>query len=354
MAKGVTYRRVKQLVTVSFIVLFIYWTNCWKEQDHQITAPQTPNYVLNGQVLDIDDFTAVSGCSLSIKPASLLYEDSTFIGHQVITDSNGIFEAPGLIPGHYSISVYRDDIYIHNESLMMLHEDRSVEIKIPKILVSRLRISISEMMPNLDETDIYGLQWLNDGRLSIIKNQDSMRVIAVGEQGDVFDMIGNPLLISKNPPFWGITFLNSYWVAAGELFNYKICAVDTSSGLVIEQIETPYKVNDLTADGVSLFVTSASGKVYVYDIQTKTYSYRFDVAFENPSGIACYSSQIWINGFSENYFYHFDLNMQNQKTYRPVFIDEDGNWSWISFTKYLSFDESGHLWASNGTMFYKF
>ena len=337
-----------------FIVLLAF-NACWKEQHHEITAPVIPSYNLLGTVIDIDDLTAVPGCSLMVRPVALLYEDSTYSGHEIVCDSLGQFEASGLIPGTYSIVTYRDGFDMTSEIMMMGHEDRQIEIKLPKVLVARTRYSVENLDARFNIPQIDGIEWLDDGDAIIVTpSNGEAHFLAKGRPGDMFYGIGNPDSIAMNPEFWGLTFLESFWVGGGNLFDYRLYALDTVTGTIIDQIDTEYQVMDLTNDGEALMVTSAIRKVLRYDIHTKTKIASHDLGFENPGGIATSGSEIWISGSADHYIFQFDPEMNPEKTYRPVYIDDDGNRSWMGEIKYLSFDSKGRLWATDGMNLYKF
>ncbi|MBN1154862.1 hypothetical protein JXB12_08115 [candidate division KSB1 bacterium] len=351
--RGLILKRLACSTVIFTTISFI--NGCWNRQSHEITAPVVPSYKLMGQVVDMVDLTGVPSCSLSIRPFALLYDDSTYSGYDLVCDSSGAFEVSGVIPGSHHITIYREEFYAANEIIMMPHEDRDIELKIPKILVSKTRYSHGNPKENLNVPQIEGLHWMDrDHAVIVTRSEADKAYLAIGQPGDRFFLIGNPDSVFHNPEFWGVTFLKTFWVAGGELFDYKLFSIDNVSGIISDSIATDYQIMDLFSNGTSLWVTSAIGKVYEYDIDSKVQISVHDLAFEYPGGIAQKGNEICISGFSDYFFYQFDSAMNPTNIYIPYYINEEDEKSRITRVSYLCYDVNGRLWASDGVNLFKF
>ena len=126
----------KRINILFFIIVFLSALNCWQKQDHEITRPEVPHYILSGKTIDYDTQKSLPHTTIKIQPVQLLY-DVQFNTALIESDSNGNFALDPIYPGDYTLTVYSGDSWHSSRKFGITHADRDITIKVPKIIFSK-------------------------------------------------------------------------------------------------------------------------------------------------------------------------------------------------------------------------
>jgi len=346
--------------SIVLLLLILLFVNCWKEQEHEISAPEIPNYTLSGYTYDIDSHDIITNSEVTLVAVDLVYDDAEFVSASDTTDSTGYYNFSNITPGTYSLNVKTGRFRVLSEEIVVDHEDKIKDLKLPKVLIADKVYKPAGSNGNREYPRLHGIHWKDYGTLCGVwlwkdygDDAPRWRVVA-GFFGSEFSIIGERSFRDENPEFWGITYSTNYWVCGGSGFNNKIYIIYPGDGRVSGSIDVPYKMLDLTSDGTNIWGVSANGKAIKFGVHASVVENVYDVENEHPSGIAWDGSNIWTNDASVGYIYQHTNDFGVQTTYIPYLDSGFGNYNVINGIKYLTFDHGGNLWASDEYTVYKF
>lgn len=121
---------------IIFVLSFLFLISCWNKQEHDITRPAVPFYQLSGNAVQMGDTTQVArDIRVEISAAQMTY-DVNFQTQDIMADSSGFFHFDTVYPGMYTLNWYQNEYRIADKTIFMSHEDRWLQLTVPKILQS--------------------------------------------------------------------------------------------------------------------------------------------------------------------------------------------------------------------------
>jgi len=322
--------------------------NCWKHQDHEITAPATPVFTLSGRISDADSRQVLAGIEIQCVPAELLF-DLQLAEPVTVTDSTGyyVFE---LCPGNYTLQFYRAGFPVGVKKLVMGYLPRVVDYSVPKVAWTTRRYAAPGTL---------GIAWVNEAKAILAGTAllDSVRCyrIFTGNFSIGFQPVGTRLFAKENPAFYGITWINgTYRSIGGSLSKPKIYQVDETVGQVVAEFPAPHRLWDLTTDGNNLWATASNDSIYQLDPSGKRIR-----AFGSPraqiNGIAWDRTHLWMSATDgEKRLYRLAPSGVPDQTWRLFFQDETGIVHTLDNLTYLAFALDSSLWAVDREWIYRF
>jgi hypothetical protein len=328
--------------------------SCWNKQHHDVTAPETPVYALTGFVTDRDNRQPMKSVIVQLTAQTLLY-DYDFTEATDTTDANGNYAFQKITPGTYQITAYRQSYPVVQETLVMEHKEKQFEMALPKYLVARRRFA-PPGFPSFT-----GIYWLSPeilaGTAAWKRHSDDplLNSILKGNFDDGFDRLGSDTQVRENPAFFALTYLERYWTTNGQSPNTTVYSIDPSKGTVEGGTLTAYALRDLTSDKTNLWASADPGKIIKFGVHPSIVEKVYDVEAQQPYGIAWSGTNMWIYDYTENLILMLDEALQVTTSYRPFGWDEENiRFYQLSDLRYLAFDPSGALWASDSISVYEF
>jgi len=334
-----------------FIAFLILNLSCYKHQDHGILAPETPNYVVSGVITDIDSNEKLANIEIHLNGAPL-FHDTNFTGAIDTTDSLGNYSFAGIVPGEYLLVAKRMNFEVAEKYfLIFIYEDRTVDLAIPKPLVTRKEYSCSRR----DFPDFEGFCWKYADTFAGVSLCSCGHRVLEGNFSEGFAVIGDKRFQKENPPFRGLAFLDRYWTCDST----KILSVSSSTGQVESTIVVGYELYDLTADASHLWAlaripNSRQYKILKYGNNPSMLEKVYELPYSQRGGIAWDGQNIWTSDSGDNLIYQYNREMQVIKTYKPFFVNLYNVPFFIRNIVYLACDSNGKLWAGDGELLYEF
>ncbi|MBN1351554.1 carboxypeptidase regulatory-like domain-containing protein [candidate division KSB1 bacterium] len=319
---------------------------CWKRQQHDILAPETPRYQLSGTVCDIDSDEALASTELELEALRLLY-DSAFSDTVVVTDSLGRFSFLSLVPGEYRIRIKRSNYVVFDKTVLLFNSDRTMKLVLPKPLITKRDYHRSDAnVPQFEGfcwrfANLFaGVSWFGETR----------RRVFLGNFASGFSAIGQNSFPYENPKFYGLTYLNVYWTCDST----RMHSLSPSTGKIEGTTPVAYELSDLTTDGTHLWASTRSNIILQFGQHPSLFRGKFLVPAEKLGGIAWDGRHLWISDFLDNLIFHLDDGMKIITTYKPIYVDEFNREQPVKNIAYLAFDFNGNLWAGDGKLIYEF
>ncbi|MBN2012133.1 carboxypeptidase regulatory-like domain-containing protein [candidate division KSB1 bacterium] len=344
-------RRLNFFVGLLFFCLFL---QCWKRQDHEITKPATPMYVLTGQTLDIDSHIKLKNCAVKLDAQSLVYDASFPVSFDT-SDTNGQYQFEHVIPGQYILTVAREAYDVLTVNVQIEHADQQLDIQVPKVILSSHRYDYNhnKSFGTLAAPRLYGIHWLNSNTLAgnwvwqeFADDIPRWRVIS-GNFNSGFNIVGEHSFSPENPTLNGLTYIYNYYSSRGN----RLLKINPGTGKVFDEIKTDYTIADLTTDQKSIWVTVSDGKIVQFNNAGTNVLNVYDVPYENPGGLAWNGDVFWSYSLSENLLYKHTASMEIEKTFRPIYVDNSGANYQLSDIKYMTFND-GYLWLNDTNAIY--
>lgn len=343
-------KRVKATVVLTFMLMLVSLiTSCWNKQEHEVTAPKTPVYIVSGIARDRDSGDILSGIRVVLSAVSLIYEYD-FTSASDTTDQTGYYEFLDITPGMYQIKAYRDGFPVNDNSLVVEHKDKTFDINLPKPLIAKTFYGPPKYKV------FSGICWRYSEVLAGVYfyYHRGASSIYVGNFADDFQLLGRYDLIIENPEFHGLAYLGSYWAAGGTDEAPKIYSIDPAKGNIDGITDIDYSVVDLTSDGNSLWGTASVGKIIQFGEHPSVVSSIYNTEIVNPAGIAWDGNNIWTSDSLDGMVFKNDRDISIIESYRTFFWDNALKEYRPLNLVYLTFDPSGTLWGSDGVSIYKF
>ncbi len=136
MMKTYIFRKSIILFAIAVSPLF----NCFNHQDHQVTRPEVPRYVLTGTTIDYTTGLPLANVPLKITAGMLVY-DVRFNSQTLQSDSSGFFSISPVYPGNYTLYAQKNGCWLQGSKLEIQHEDRDFVCKVPNVVYGRLHSS---------------------------------------------------------------------------------------------------------------------------------------------------------------------------------------------------------------------
>ena len=156
----------------------------------------------------------------------------------------------------------------------------------------------------------------------------------------------------SNPPFLALTYLGRFW-ATDDSSRTTIFSIKAKDGTIDGKTITQFNIRDLTNDGTHLWASIYSGKLVEFGEHPASISKIYEIPSEEPMGIAWHASNMWIYDKKENLLLECDKEFKIKASYRVLF-QQGVESSMLQDLKYLAFDYSGNLWASDEKYVYEF
>ncbi len=115
-----------------FSIIFLFNSSCFNKQDHDITKPNVPEYILSGSTLDYVTGEPVSNTQIRVQGVAMLY-DISFPTQTITSDSVGNYIIDPVYPGSYTIQIIKDDCLLKPQNIQIGHEDREFSLNVPEI-----------------------------------------------------------------------------------------------------------------------------------------------------------------------------------------------------------------------------
>ena len=336
------------------IMLPICFLGCWNKQHHEITAPETPVYLLSGRVLDLDSRQPMPGMVVKLTAETMLY-DYDFTEATDTTDAEGKYSYAKITPGTYLITGYRQGYPVLEETLVMQHEDKQFELALPKYLIARRRFD-SKDFPRFT-----GICWLAPEVMagsSVWRrhwDDDPFSSIMRGNFADGFERLGAEINLRENPAFYGLAYLDRYWTTDGNFPYTTVFTIDPAKGTIEGRTLTSFSIRDLTSDKTHLWATAEPGKIIKFGVHPSIVEGIYDITAQQPYGIAWSGTNMWIYDQATNLLLDLGENFVVRTSFRPFGWDEKNTQAYLlTNLRYLAFDFYGDLWANDSLSVYEF
>lgn len=346
---------MKFYIKISVLLITFVFSNCWNKQGHEVTRPEIPHYTFSGIIKDVDSGELIAGSEVRLTADDLVYKEVVFNGASDTSDTSGHYEFENITPGTYHLVIKREKYEVLTVPVVVEHENKIFDIGLPKILLSHLRYQYEGRTGSRKYPRFNGICWKTPSTLAGVWHwqeyyDDPPRWrVAEGNYTSGFNIIGEKTFKKENPEMWGLTYLYNFWTCGKES---KLYAIYPGKGAIESEVSMPYPIQDLTNDSTSLWATVSVGKIIKFGVQASVIEKEYDFPSENPGGIAWDGIIIWANDFAENLVYKFNDDMHVDKTFRPIYVDDSGNYFTINAIKYLSSGGDGNLWACDGMNVY--
>ncbi len=344
----------KALLILIFSASLPLLLNCWKKQHHEVTAPETPVYLLSGKVLDLDSRQPMQGVVVRLTAQSMLY-DYDFTEATDTTNAEGEYSYAKITPGTYLLTGYRQGYPVAEETLVMQHEDKQFELALPKYLVARRAFSLP------DYPRFTGIWWTSPERMAGVaawkRHSDDPLInsILLGDFSKGFERLGADIIVKDNPAFYGLAYLERYWTTDGKSPGTSVYSIDPSKGIIDGATQTAYTLRDLTATKTNLWATAEPGKIIKFGVHPSVVENVYEIVAQQPYGIAWNGSNMWIYDQASNLLLDLSENFVVRTSFRPFGWDEKNTRAFLlTDLRYLAFDFSGALWASDNASVYEF
>ncbi len=133
-----TYIFRKSIILFAIAVSPLF--NCFNHQDHQVTRPEVPRYVLTGTTIDYTTGLPLANVPLKITAGMLVY-DVRFNSQILQSDSSGFFSISPVYPGNYTLYAQKNECWLQGTRLEIQHNDRDFVCKVPNVINANLHPS---------------------------------------------------------------------------------------------------------------------------------------------------------------------------------------------------------------------
>lgn len=331
------------ILKISVTLFCLLCCNCLKNQQHEITQPETPVYTLSGIVRDIDGKEPLVGIKVFL--------DS--IDDYILTDSLGFYKFERMVTvKDHSLNVKRDGYFVVKEkSIVMSYSDRTIDLEAPKPLIGKVgacfnsarksglcwnnqTMAVLEGIPPTEENPFYYLTIYKTDDLENYKDHWSLT------QSFDEDFTANGIINCQG----------SYWFLMTGLFKSVLYEI-TNNGKFSTTITLPFYATDITWDGSNFWVASGRSKMMKlvnWGNQVENYF----VSGSGTHGIAWDGKHFWTTDIDDNYVCKYDSNFEISATYVPFVDNQEFVCPIIDRLTHIAFDAAGDLWgidARSGT-----
>lgn len=325
------------------LIFTVLFSGCFKKQDHEIAAPETPVFKLEGILTDSITNVPLENTQVHCQSFLLLHD---FILEQpdVTTDSLGHYEYM-LTPGNYTLTFFREGLVVAEKNLSMYYRPRQYDAALAKPLISTIRFGLS---------GIGGIDWLNKDTAIIIQavplgeNSNSYGIFS-GDFASGFEPVGIAVYSEDDPELKGLTIWSkNFWSIGGTFSTPLLYASSQITGKVINSFPLPHRCLDLTSVEETLWLTASNDSLYQLGIPPTQVITRMKIEDLHPSGIAFNGNSFWIGDKKSKFLIALNNNWQISKVFKLFFVNSDGIDTPIDELTYLAFAPNGDLWCASG------
>ena len=328
---------------------FALFIGCFNKQEHQITAPEIPHYVLSGKVVDADDKTLrLPQVHVHFQAAFQLYECDQKAFSDT-TDEGGEFRFASVCPGFYSIQLAVNNIFIQEQRFELKHGDTTLVLSAPKIINAELSFS---------RPQITGVFWRTLDSLAFLStwsplNSDGIyKRIYHGTLHSGFRAIAPFPLVTEYPELSGLVQIDSlFYSFSGGLAGPTIYEMSSATGKIVNRFKAPHRLTDIAFDDEFLWGASTRQSFIKWRLKNSVPVEEFSAPGNHPRGIAWDNKNVWSSDEGEFDFpriFKHGPNMEPVLTFCPVYVSPDGT-SHLLLPEYLSFSADGLLWCVAST-----
>lgn len=329
------------LFSTSLALLF----GCFNKQDHQITAPKMPNYIISGKIVDEDDNTLqLSQVAVNLQAAIQLYDCEEKVFNDT-TDEEGSFQFSAACPGFYNINLKINNVLVKKQRFELKHADTTLYIFMPKLLYAELIHS---------ENKLTGLFWRTSDSLRFLStwvplNSDKeFNRIFAGTIFTGFRVIAPWPLVTEYPELSGLVqFDTLFYTFGGGLAGPTIYKIGAATGKILGSFKAPHRLTDITFDNDYFWGASTRQSFIQWQLADSNIVNEFISPGNHPRGIAWDKNNIWSSDegeFEIPRLYKHNSNMDVILTYCPVYMQEEQT-PHILLPEYLTFSPDGSLWC---------
>jgi hypothetical protein len=300
----------KTISLLIFISICFFPLSCWKQQSHESTGPELPNYTVSGIIYH-------SVTNEPLPEVTVLIDDQ-----KAVTDSSGFYSIPHVLGGEdhtLVVTKYGFETYASTFQLGYANLD-SFNI----ILGELLYFSGRSRAPSYEPNSLVwagDLPWSCDGlrkRVYVLNETEGLTWITYFDSPGSFpdkDHYTTPHGLTATEEN-GTDYL---WVSVEyETSPPRLCKVAVKDDTTLsteEWYETPESslapgesavLNDLTFDGNHIWsCSSIEGRIYKHGTDLSVIA-QFYSPEEAPSGIAWDGQQFWLSEMGSNRLYMLD------------------------------------------------
>lgn len=315
-------------------------SGCFNKQEHQVTAPEMPNYQISVQVIDVNDRSPLSGASVIFKGEYLLYDCSEG-PFQTETDEQGKTLLTGMCPGFYSITAAVNGVAVQEQRFELKHGDTTVVIQLPSLMKAEFVHS---------ENAASGFAWLSNDTLAFVAQTDlphmaqpGYRIFTGNFANGFFNTAPFPLA-REYPELSGLARIDSnLYSFSGGFDDPVINIIKQYSYRLIEQVAAPHRLRDLAAFDGHLYATTTRQSLVKWPPTDATAVIEVPSPGNHPRGIAAGPAELWTSDegeFGYPRLYRHSSDMKVNGTFAAV--DESNN---VLLASYLALSPAGELWA---------
>jgi len=329
---------------ILFIVLFL---NCWERQRHAIQAPETPHYCFSGNTRDLNTDEILPDINIELIRRDLLFE-SDFTSAIDTTDSLGNYNFSSVVPGSYQLLARKGIHQVFEKNVLIINEDRFLQLHLPGCLVT----TVQKYKGIPSELRFSGFHWKYEQTMAgvaIYENNNEYRVFE-GNFQEGFSVVGKKRLPPKNPSFYGVTFLNHYWLCQDS----NLVFLNSTTGQIDASIKLPFELVDLTNDGERLWASTRKSKILKFEPYPSRLYQEIKISDSILGGIAANDNDLWIFNPEQFLVYQFDHDLNLRNTYRLFYLNEWYNSEIVTNAKFMAFDFSGNLWVGDENQLFVF
>lgn len=346
---------MKTQIFFSVLIMIIFLFNgCLNNQSHGIQAPETPNYSVQIQLLNIDTENPMTDTKIFVRGIQLLFEtDSDW--QEKTSDSSGTFLFEKLVPGGWKIQIFEQDCYITTHKITIVNRDTSFALRIPQALITRERYKLPGGMK--EKWFEAGICWKEPGVCATLgiwkvdsESGDEFSRLFEGDFQDGFEVVGSKVFEVENPDFSGLVWAApNYYTFTGTLDNPQICLLDRKTGKVVGRGKAPHRLIDLAWDGEYFWGTATHSKILKFSPYSFTLKFEYPAPAQHPGGIAWDGRNLWSYDTETQWLYKHGDGMNPIRTFCLVFQDEYyENWT-LNEIKYMAFDFEKNLYVLDPT-----
>jgi hypothetical protein len=327
-----------------FVLCIFLISGCWKKQSHEITAPKTPAYALDGLILDISTDEPLADIVVDIHAVTLVY-DVKFEGARDTTLSDGTFHFDKITPGQYTVAYLRNSLIVVNQDVVMEHKDKQCQVSLPVPLIARNYYG---------PPDWPALNGVCTREAGVVAGIGQWNMIWTSNLVDDFEMVGKINYANKNPEMSALTFSGRFWCTGSGDMSNMIYSIDPARGDIDGQTATPYVLRDISSTRSNLYATTNLGKLIQFGNHPSIVVAELNIPVIQPYGLACDGADFWISDFQTNFIYRIDSALKIEQVVRPFNYWEGKGVEPVDGILYLTYDPSGFLYASDGNYIYKY
>jgi hypothetical protein len=332
-----------------FLVALSLLFGCFKKQENKIIAPEMPNYVISGNVVDADDFSLqVSNARIVMQAAYQLYDCETKVFSDT-TDENGAFQFYSVCPGFYNINLFVNNILVKEQRFELKHGDTTLVTTVPKLLYADLFYT-DKILTGLFLSSLDSIFFLSTW--SPFNSDGEYNRVFGGTQTSSFRVIAPHPLVTEYPELTGLVQIDSlFYSFGGGLSGPKLFKISANSGKILDAIKAPHRLNDITFDENFFWGASTRQSFIKWPLEALTDIQEFTSPGNHPRGVAWDNNNIWSSDegeFEVPRLYKHNSNMDVLLTYCPVYFSE-GQTPHLLLPEYLAFSADGALWCISAT-----